>query len=73
MSYTTDNDPLNAEVRRMRKPKISLRTGLSTVIVLCWLAPILLLVVAFGALLEQSYKRSARQYPEPLLGFARPR
>ena len=35
MCYTTDNDPLKAEVRRMRKPKISLRTGLSTVIVLC--------------------------------------
>ena len=41
----------------MRKPKISLRTGLSTVIVLCWLAPILLLVVTFGALLEESYQR----------------
>ena len=39
----------------MRKAKISLRRGLSMVIVLCWLAPILLLIVAFGALLEQSY------------------
>ena len=70
MCYTTDNDPLKAEVRRMRKPKISLRTGLSTVIVLCWLAPILLLVVAFGALLEQSYKRSARQETDDTAQFA---
>ena len=45
----------------MRKPRISLRTGMSTVIVLCWLAPILLLVTVFGFLLGESYQRSARQ------------
>ena len=45
----------------MRKPKISLRTGLATVIVLCWLAPILLLLITFGMLLGESYHRSARQ------------
>ena len=54
----------------MRKAKISLRTGLSTVIVLCWLAPILLLVVAFAALLEQSYVRSARQETDDAAQFA---
>ena len=54
----------------MRKPKISLRTGLSTVIVLCWLAPILLLVVTFGALLEDSYQRSARQETDDAAQFA---
>ena len=70
MCYTTDNDPLNAEVRRMRTPKISLRTGLSMAIVLCWLAPILLLVVTFAAMLEQSYKRSARQETDDTAQFA---
>ena len=54
----------------MRKPEISLRTGLSMVIVLCWLAPILLLVVTFGALLEESYERSARQETDDAAQFA---
>lgn len=54
----------------MRKPEISLRTGLSMVIVLCWLAPILLLVVTFGALLEESYERSARQETDDTAQFA---
>ena len=44
----------------MKKPKISLRTGMTTAIVLCWLAPILLLVTTFGILLGESYQRSAR-------------
>lgn len=54
----------------MRKPKMSLRTGLSTAIVLCWLAPILLLVTMFGFLLEQSYQRSARQETDDSAQFA---
>ena len=58
------------EVRRVRKPKISLRTGLSTVIVLCWLAPILLLVSLFGYLLGRSYQRSARQETDDSAQFA---
>lgn len=44
----------------MKKPKISLRTGLSTVILVCWLAPILLLLTVFSFLLGESYQRSAR-------------
>ena len=54
----------------MRKPKISLRTGMSTVIVLCWLAPILLLVTVFGILLGESYQRSARQELNDTAQFA---
>ena len=54
----------------MQKPKISLRTGLSMAIVLCWLAPILLLVVTFGALLKESYQRSARQETDDAAQFA---
>ena len=44
----------------MRKSKISLRSGLSTIIILCWLAPILLLLTGFTMLLGHSYRRSAR-------------
>lgn len=54
----------------MHRPKRSLRTGLSMAIVLCWLAPILLLVVTFGALLEKSYERSARQETDDAAQFA---
>ena len=54
----------------MRKPKISLRTGLSTMLVLCWLAPIVLLAVTFGYLLEESYQRSARQETDDAAQFA---
>ena len=54
----------------MRKPKISLRTGMSTVIVLCWLAPILLLVTVFGFLLGESYQRSAQQELNDTAQFA---
>ena len=54
----------------MQKPKISLRTGLSAVIVLCWLAPILLLLITFGVLLEGSYQRSARQETDDEAQFA---
>ena len=44
----------------MKKPKISLRTGMATAIVLCWLAPILLLATTFGILHGESYQCSAR-------------
>ena len=54
----------------MQKAKISLRTGLSMVIVLCWLAPILLLATTFGILLGQSYQRSAQQEMDDTAQFA---
>lgn len=54
----------------MRKPKISLRTGLATTMVLCWLVPILLLLTTFGILLEESYQRSARQELDDTAQFA---
>ena len=57
-------------MRRVRKPKISLRTGLTTIIVLCWLAPILLLVTLSGVLLGESYQRSARQEMNDAAQFA---
>lgn len=50
----------------MKKPKISLRTGMTTAIVLCWLAPILLLFATFGILLGESYQRSANLFGAPL-------
>ena len=54
----------------MRKPKISLRTGLSTTILLCWLVPILLLVTLSGVLLGDSYRRSARQEVDDAAQYA---
>ncbi len=54
----------------MRKPKISLRTGLATTMVLCWLMPILLLLATFGILLEETYQRSARQELDGTAQFA---
>ena len=54
----------------MRKPKISLRTGLSTTILLCWLVPILLLVTLSGVLLGNSYRRSARQEVDDAAQYA---
>ena len=54
----------------MRKPKISLRTGLATTMVLCWLVPILLLLATFGILLEETYQRSARQELDGTAQFA---
>lgn len=54
----------------MRKPKISLRTGLATTILLCWLAPILLLVTLSGILLGNSYRRSARQEVDDAAQYA---
>lgn len=46
---------------RMPKPKISLRTGLLTVIVICWLVPLIIVVALAGVLLEKSYQASAQQ------------
>ena len=54
----------------MRKPKISLRTGLSAVIVLCWLAPILMLAITFGVMLGESYQRSAQLETDDSAQFA---
>ena len=54
----------------MRKPKISLRAGLSTILVLCWLVPILLLVTLAGVLLGNSYQRSARQEVDDAAQYA---
>ena len=54
----------------MRKPKISLRTGLATTMVLCWLVPIFLLLATFGILLEETYQRSARQELDGTAQFA---
>jgi len=48
-------------VDRMPKPKISLRTGLLTVIVICWLVPLIIVVALAGVLLEKSYQASAQQ------------
>ena len=45
----------------MRKPKLSLRTGLLTLIVLCWLVPMLMVVTLAGILISNSYEQSARQ------------
>ena len=54
----------------MQKPKLSIRTGLSTIIVLCWLVPVLLLLTLFGIMLSDSYERSARQETDDAAQFA---
>lgn len=54
----------------MRKATISLQTGMYTAVVLCWLAPILLLVTTFGILLGESYQRSARLETDDSAQFA---
>lgn len=45
----------------MRRGKISLKAGLLTTIVICWLAPIVTIVVLAGLLLGHSYQQSVRQ------------
>lgn len=45
----------------MKTTKISLRTGLMTTIVICWLVPIIIVVTLAGLLLGNSYRRSAQQ------------
>lgn len=48
----------------MRRGKISLKVGLMTTIVICWLAPIVTIVVLAGLLLGHSYQQSVRQEME---------
>lgn len=48
----------------MRRGKISLKAGLLTTIVICWLAPIVTVVVLAGLLLGDSYRQSVRQEVE---------
>lgn len=43
------------------KNNISLRQGLLTVIVICWLVPLIIVVALAGILLENSYQNSAQQ------------
>lgn len=45
----------------MQKKKTSLRMGLLTVIVICWLVPLIIVVALAGVLLENSYQASAQQ------------
>ena len=45
----------------MAKPKISLKLGLMTTIVICWLVPILIIVVLGGILFGDNYRRSVEQ------------
>lgn len=45
----------------MQKKKTSLRMGLLTVIVICWLVPLIIVVALAGLLLENSYQASAQQ------------
>ena len=48
----------------MQKRKTSLRMGLLTVIVICWLVPLIIVVALAGVLLENSYQASAQQEVE---------
>ncbi|MBR5261055.1 MAG: hypothetical protein IKV47_02665, partial [Oscillospiraceae bacterium] len=45
----------------MPKIRLSLRAGLLTVIVVCWLVPLIIVVTLAGVLLEKSYHSSAQQ------------
>lgn len=45
----------------MTKNNISLRQGLLTVTVICWLVPLIIVVTLAGVLLEKSYQNSAQQ------------
>lgn len=45
----------------MAKQKTSLRTGFLSMIVICWLVPLVIVVVLAGVLLGRSYQQSARQ------------
>lgn len=48
----------------MQKKKTSLRMGLLTVIVICWLVPLIIVVALAGVLLDNSYQTSAQQEVE---------
>lgn len=43
----------------MRKSKLSLKMGLITTIVLCWVVPIVIVVTVASTMLEQSYRQNA--------------
>ena len=45
----------------MAKPKISLKLGLMTTIVICWLVPILIIMTLGGILFGDNYRRSVEQ------------
>lgn len=45
----------------MKKPKLSLKMGLVTTIVICWLVPIIIVVTLAGVLLGRNYRRSVSQ------------
>lgn len=45
----------------MKKKKISLRMGLLTIIVICWLVPIIIMVTLAGVLFDRSYRQSVQQ------------
>ena len=45
----------------MEKKKISLRMGLLTIIVICWLVPIIIMVTLAGVLFDRSYRQSVQQ------------
>ena len=57
-------------MRHLKKPKLSLRTGLLTLIVLCWLVPILIVVTLAGILIGSSYEQSARQEVDAAAQYA---
>lgn len=45
----------------MKKPKFSLKMGLLTTIVICWLVPILIVVTLAGVMFGRSFRQSVRQ------------
>lgn len=45
----------------MKKPKISLKLGLTTMIVICWLVPIAIVIALAGVLFGNNYRRSVQQ------------
>ena len=48
-------------VNAVKKSKSSLKLGLMTTIVACWLVPIIIVVALAGVLLESSYRQSVQQ------------
>lgn len=45
----------------MKRPKVSLKMGLMTTILICWLVPVVIVVALAGVLLGRSYRHSAQQ------------
>ncbi len=54
----------------MAKPKISLKLGLMTTIVICWLVPIITIVALGGILFGDNYRRSVQQEIEASADYA---